>query len=93
MTTFYNKTSILAEFWLNYRYDQDFKDLFDYCDISLPLSWGFANYIVNPEEPTDLAVNLINEAWDLVLEALDVDRFIIDQLDLTSLDDLLGQAE
>jgi hypothetical protein len=93
MINFYDKTSILAELWLDYRDDPNFTDIFDYCDISLPLSWAFARYIVNPDEPTEQAVALIDEAWDILITALDVDKSIIDQIEISSLDDLMRFSE
>lgn len=60
--------AILADLWLNYRADEDFKDFVEYNDLGLPLAYALDADIV---KDTPLAQALIKETWDLFLEALD----------------------
>lgn len=67
-TTFENKCNILAELWMDYRTDDQFKDFLEYNDIGLPLAFLIAENLVSPHE---LAKSMINETFDLLLAALD----------------------
>jgi hypothetical protein len=69
-TTFENKTTILADLWLNYRYDKEFTDFVEYNDLGLPLAYAINEGIV---DTTDLATNFINETFDLLLAGLNID--------------------
>jgi hypothetical protein len=84
-TTFENKTSILAELWLNYRAEEEFQDFCEYNDIGLPLAYAIANGIV---QTTPLATTFIEETFALLVEALGQE-----DLGFDSLDDLLGIEE
>ena len=78
-TTHYSdKTQILADLWLNYRNDVEFQDFCDYNDIGLPLAYVISNDIV---KTTDLAEQFINETFDLLLTALDVEDTGFESLD------------
>lgn len=90
MTTFENKVFILSDFWINYRNDQEFQDFFDYCDIGLPLAYAVYNELV---KPLDSAIKLIDETWYLLLQALDVDSFYADQIEIADLDELFKQSD
>lgn len=82
-TTLYSdKTNILAELWLNYRNDEEFQDFCDYNDIGLPLAYAISNDIV---KSTTLAEQFVNETFDLLLAALDVE-----DTGFETLDDLLA---
>jgi len=69
-TNFSNKVAILADLWINYRDDEEFEDFISYNDLGLPLG-----YIVNTElaTPTDQGTMYINETFDLLCAALELD--------------------
>lgn len=69
-TTLENKTSILAELWLDYRGDEQFQDFIEYNDIGLPLAYVIANRIV---EPTEKSNSFIEETFELFLKGLDLE--------------------
>jgi hypothetical protein len=77
-TTFSNKVIILADLWLNYRDDENFKDFIEYNDIGLPLSYCLANKIV---ESNPIADKFIEETFDLLLSGLGVDDTGFELLD------------
>lgn len=80
-TTFEDKCLILSDLWMNYRYDEEFKDFVDYNDLGLPLAYTISNNIVNN---TPTAQSLIEEAFDIFLAGLG-----IDDGGFTSLDEIL----
>ena len=82
-TSVSNKAIILADLWLNYRQDEEFKDFIDYNDIGLPLSYIIANNIV---ELSPMAEQFINETFDLLLAGLG-----LDDTGFELLDDLLSE--
>lgn len=73
-----NRYEILADVWMNYRDEGDFKDFVDYNDLGLPLSYALSSDIV---KTTPTADQLVNETWELFLEALGVDDNGWDNLD------------
>jgi len=81
-TTFENKTAILADLWLNFRYDTQFVDFVEYNDMGLPLAYAIYEGIV---ETTDTATPFVNETFDLLLAGLGVD-----DTGFESLDDILS---
>jgi hypothetical protein len=81
-TTFENKCVILADLWLNYRYDTQFSDFVEYNDLGLPLAYAINEGIV---DTTDLATNFINETFDLLLAGL-----AIEDNEWDNLPDMLG---
>lgn len=81
MTTQQNKAFILADLWLNYRDDEEFRDFVEYNDLGLPLSYAVAHNIV---ESNDIVNRFIDETFDLLLASQDIE----DQ-DFESLEDLL----
>lgn len=70
-TTQKAKVAILSELWINYRNDEEFKDFIEYNDIGLPLCYLLDKNIV---EPTTIATNFINETFDLLLAALEIEE-------------------
>ena len=82
-TSVSNRAIILADLWLNYRQDEEFKDFIDYNDIGLPLSYIIANNIV---ELSPMAEQFINETFDLLLAGLGVE-----DTGYELLDDLLNE--
>jgi hypothetical protein len=71
---------------MTYRNEPDFEDFIDYNDISLPLAYSINNNIVSN---TPLAETFINETWDLLLGALDVEE----DTGFESIEELLGMSE
>lgn len=78
MTTFENKCIILSDLWLNYRYDEEFRDFIAYNDLGLPLAYAISEGIV---DSTELASTFIDEAFSMLLTALDVEDNEYDSLD------------
>jgi hypothetical protein len=85
MTTQPNKMAILADLWLNYRGDDEFKDFVDYNDLGLPIAYAIANGIVDSNQ---MAEQFINESFDLLLAGLGVD-----DEDFETLEDMLGSGD
>ena len=84
VTSFENKTLILSDLWLNYRSDENFEDFIKYNDLGLPLAYAISEGIV---ESTGVAENFINETFELLLSALD-----IEDEDFECLEDILELA-
>jgi hypothetical protein len=55
---------------MNYRKDEEFKDFIAYNDMGLPMAYFVDNQLV---EPKPIAVNFINETFELLLSALEVE--------------------
>lgn len=85
MNSFENKTTILAELWMNYREDDQIKDFIEYNDLGLPLAYFITNEIVIP---TNQAETYINESYDLLVAALEVE-----DLEYESLDEMMDSAD
>jgi len=83
-TTYSNQCLILADLWLNFREDDEFKDFVRYNDIGLPLAYAIANGIV---ESTDLAERFITETFELLLSGLGME-----DTGFELLDDILNEA-
>lgn len=64
------KCLILADFWLNYKDEEEFDDFVEYNDIGLPLAFMITENIV---ESTQIGEIYVNEAWELLCAALNVD--------------------
>ena len=80
--TFTSRCEILAELWLDYREDEQFKDFIDYNDLGLPLAYAIDGEIVLP---TEIATQYVNETFELFAEALGVES----DYDWTSLNQML----
>lgn len=71
MTTEYKvKCSILSEFYEGFKTDSNFTDFFEYNDLGLPLAFMIEAKIV---ESTPIAETYINETFELLCEALELD--------------------
>lgn len=68
-TTYSNKCAILADIWLNYRDDEEFKDFLEYNDVGLPLAYMLNTAIV---ESTTMAEQFINETFAVLLAGLGI---------------------
>ena len=84
-TDFRTKVEILAELWLDYRGDDEFKDFVEYNDLGLPLAYAVSNGIV---EATTMAEQFIEESFSLLLAGLGLEDTGFDVLQ-----DLLESGE
>jgi hypothetical protein len=80
-----NKTTILAELWMNYRDDDQIKDFIDYNDLGLPLAYLITNEIAIPTKQAEI---YINETYDLLLASLEVE-----DEEYQSLDEMMDSSE
>lgn len=64
------RINILADLWLNYRRDEDFTDFVEYNDLGLPLAYAVSESII---KSTPVADAFINESFELLLSALEVE--------------------
>lgn len=83
-TPFETKVSILADLWMDFRGDQEFKDFMEYNDLGLPLAYMLDNSIV---KGTEISNNFIDETFDLLLSGLG-----IEDTGFENLDDLLDNG-
>lgn len=83
-TNFLNKTSILAELWMNYRDDEGLQDFIEYNDLGLPLAYFLYNELVLPTKQAEV---YIDETFNLLVAALGVE-----DVGFESLDEMLGVA-
>ena len=81
---FDKKCEILNQLWANYRFDKEFEDFIEYNDLGLPLAAMIAEEIV---DSTPRAEIYVNETFDLLLAALD-----IEEQDYNSLDEMFFEA-
>jgi hypothetical protein len=77
-TTFDNKCNILADLWLNYRSEEEFQDFVEYNDLGLPLSFCISENLVKPGEK---AISIVEETFELLLKAVEVEDAGFDSLD------------
>ena len=80
-TTFEKKCEILADLWLEYKTDETFEDFIAYNDLGLPLAYCLANGIITPAGITESAKSFVNEAFALLLDALDMEDEGFENLD------------
>lgn len=85
LTPFSNRCDILAEVWVNYKGDPDFEDFISYNDLGLPLAYAIAVDIVHS---TPKAEMFVNETFDLLLTAMEVE-----DIGFETMDDLLTASE
>lgn len=85
-TTFDDKCSILADLWLNYRQEDDFSDFIEYNDLGLPLAFLLSEGLVKTSNES--GKNMIEESFDLLLSALELEDEGYD-----TLDDMLSRSE
>ncbi len=84
-TEFITKAEILSDLWMNYRDDEAFTDFIEYNDLGLPLAYALTSSMVTLKP---VAEELINETFDLLIEALEVE-----DTGFESLDELLGSED
>lgn len=78
-----DKISILSEFWLRYKTDEEFLDFVEYNDLGLPLAFALNSDIV---KITPEATGYIEETFELLLDILEIDE----EGPWETLDDMLG---
>ena len=83
MTPFEIQAQILADLWIDYREDAEFKDFMEYNDLGLPLAYAIASGIV---DPSVLSKQYIEETFRLFLGALKIEE----DTGFDSLDDMFG---
>lgn len=69
-TSFENRVSILAELWLDYRKDEEFKDFIEYNDMGLPMAYFIQEGMVDPKP---IAKQFVDETFELLLAGLEVE--------------------
>ena len=69
-TDFDSKALILGQLWVNFKTDDEWSDFMEYNDLGLPLSFAFAEGIINH---TPTLEQYINETWDLFIEGLGIE--------------------
>lgn len=84
-TTFDNKTSILADLWIEYKQEEAFLDFIEYNDIGLPLAYLISNNIAKSNKVGDV---MIDETWELLLSALGIQE----DAGFETLDEILDAA-
>jgi len=81
-TPFEIRCNILADLWLSYRHEVDFKDFVEYNDIGLPAAFLVAEELATANDRLKL---MINETFSLLMTALD----LTEDTGFDSLDDML----
>lgn len=76
-TTFDSKALILGQVWMQHKTDDEMADFFEYNDIGIPLAFAFAEGIINH---TPTLEKYVNETFDLLLEALELEDSGFDDL-------------
>lgn len=77
-TPFDNRCNILSELWIEYRYEEDFKDFVDYNDLGLPLAFMLAEGIVAANDKSRV---MVDETFDLFLATLGIEDKGFEDLD------------
>ena len=65
-TPFEKRAEILSEVWMDHRNDADFEDFVRYNDLGLPMAYATH---ADMAEITPLGIEVINETFDMLLEA------------------------
>lgn len=85
-TPFSKKCRILHDFYFEYRGDEDWADFFDQYDLGIPIATAYTMGGIVLEKRAE---HWINETFDALLDALDLDL----DLEYASLDDVMGTDE
>jgi hypothetical protein len=70
-TPYSKKCEILADFWMEYRYDEEFAGFVEYADLGLPLAYSIHNAIV---KSTPEAERFIEDTFATLLAGLDIQQ-------------------
>jgi len=66
-TPFDKRCEILADLWMNYRDDENFKEFIEYCDLALPLAYAIHGEIITVEVGNTQPNDFIEEAWNILV--------------------------
>jgi hypothetical protein len=77
-TSFDTKCEILSDLWLNHKGDEGLDDFIEYNDLGLPLAFLVSEDLVTP---SNRANDMINETFDLLIAALEIEDTGFDSLD------------
>jgi hypothetical protein len=80
------KIAVLADLYLNYRDENQFKEFADYNDIGLPLAHLVQQRLCTMTKEAEIYVD---ETYDLLISAMGVDP----ELDYQTIDDMLESME
>lgn len=69
-TTFEDQCGILAELWMDYRNEEDFKPFIDFNDVGLPLAYILHEGIVKKSKES---IQFISETFDLLLGVMEIE--------------------
>jgi hypothetical protein len=64
--------------WIRHKDDPEFIDFVSYNDLGLPLAYALSHGIVNMTEQVEM---FINETWDLLIGALNIEDTGFETLD------------
>jgi hypothetical protein len=78
MTTFENKCAILADLWINFRYEEEYKDIIAYNDLGFPFAYAVDSGIIDSNERVS---SFIDEAWTMLLSAIGTEDTGFETLD------------
>ena len=70
MTTFENKCNILADVWLNFRFDDEYTEIIAYNDLGFPLAYALDSGMI---ESNERVASFVDEAWSMLLSAIGTD--------------------
>ena len=87
-TTFESKALIIGQVWMEHKTADELADFFDYNDVGVPLAFAYAEGIITN---TPTLEKYVNETFDLLLEALDIEDAGFE--DLPELWDYLEELE
>jgi hypothetical protein len=89
MIDYQTKCSILADLWMGYREEKEFKEFIEYNDLGLPMAYCLSEGLI--DEITEAGQKYIMETFDLLIAALCID---IDKIENgMSLKDLFDISE
>jgi hypothetical protein len=86
---FADKTGLLAQLWIDFREDDQFKPFMEYNDIGVPMGYFIAEGLVTP---TPLGEQYVEESIDMLFTLLNITEVEIDELDEINLDSVLTFA-
>ena len=87
---FADKTGILAQLWIDFREDDNFKAFMEYNDIGVPMAYYVAEGLVNGL--TDLGEQYIEESIEMMFKLLDITEEEVEGLHEINLTTVLEYA-
>jgi hypothetical protein len=87
---FADKTGILAQLWIDFREDDNFKAFMEYNDIGVPMAYYLAEGLVNGLTP--LGEQYVEETIDMMFKLLDITEAEVDDLHEINLTSVLEFA-